>query len=252
MTIVTSSQERSLPTLTRIHKARSTAEWLKYVASALIVGGGTVALTLLLAGTIIQMQVYVVLYILYGLLLVEDQFLIWRTHYNVGRNIPPLWTIVVPGAFIVFFAITGPMHVTWPVKPYTNVWWQVFAVALGVSTLGVVKRRTAEIRMEELDEMEQQHREVMKMTKYVQVLTTVDSAEMAEQLARTIISARLATCAQIVGPIRSVCRRQDKVEDAQEWQLLVRTMNGRLPELERHIKANHSYDTPEIIATEIP
>jgi len=37
------------------------------------------------------------------------------------------------------------------------------------------------------------------MTEYMQVLTTVDSAEEAERLARSITTARLAACVQIVG-----------------------------------------------------
>ena len=61
------------------------------------------------------------------------------------------------------------------------------------------------------------------MADYAQVLTTVDSAEEAERLARSITTARLAACVQIIGPIRSVYWWRDKVEDAQEWQLLIKT-----------------------------
>ena len=89
------------------------------------------------------------------------------------------------------------------------------------------------------------------ITEYTQVLTTVDSAEAAERLGRSITGARLAACVQIVGPIRSLYWWQGKVEDAQEWQLLIKTTAESLPELEQHIKANHSYDEPEIIATPI-
>ncbi len=80
------------------------------------------------------------------------------------------------------------------------------------------------------------------MTDYVQVLTTVDSAEDAERLGRGIVGTRLAACVQIVGPIQSLYWWQNKVEDAQEWQLLVKTATARLPELEQHIKTNHTYD----------
>ncbi len=90
------------------------------------------------------------------------------------------------------------------------------------------------------------------MADYAQVLTTVDSAEEAERLARSITTARLAACVQITGPIRSVYWWRDKVEDAQEWQLLIKTTTEVLSDLEQHIKANHSYETPEIIATSIP
>jgi len=90
------------------------------------------------------------------------------------------------------------------------------------------------------------------MTGYMQVLTTVDSAEAAERLGRSVVGARLAACAQIVGPIRSLYWWQGKVDDAQEWQILMKTTSEQLPALEGHIKANHSYDTPEIISTPIP
>jgi len=89
------------------------------------------------------------------------------------------------------------------------------------------------------------------MAEYVQVLTTVDSEEAGVTLARGIVEARLAACVQIVGPVRSLFWWEGKVDDAREWQLLMKTTRERLPELQRHIKANHSYDTPEIIETEI-
>ncbi|MBV9856098.1 MAG: divalent-cation tolerance protein CutA [Streptosporangiaceae bacterium] len=89
------------------------------------------------------------------------------------------------------------------------------------------------------------------MTEYVQVETTTDSSEEADRLAHSITDAHLAACVQIVGPIRSVYWWQGKQEVAQEWQLLIKTTTDRLSDLEQHIKANHSYETPEIIATPI-
>ena len=64
------------------------------------------------------------------------------------------------------------------------------------------------------------------MADYAQVLTTVDSAEEAERLGRSITGARLAACVQIVGPIRSLYWWQDKLDDAQEWLLLIKTTIG--------------------------
>ncbi|MFG1880253.1 divalent-cation tolerance protein CutA [Sphaerisporangium sp. NPDC049003] len=77
------------------------------------------------------------------------------------------------------------------------------------------------------------------------------STEEAVKLARSIAGERLAACAQMVGPIRSVYWWQGEIKDAQEWQLLIKTTAALFPALEAHIKANHSYDTPEIIATPI-
>ena len=89
------------------------------------------------------------------------------------------------------------------------------------------------------------------MADFMQVVTTVDSEEAAEQLARGITGARLAACVQIVGPFKSLYWWQGELEDAREWQLVIKTTSARLPALEAHIKANHSYETPEITASEI-
>jgi len=89
------------------------------------------------------------------------------------------------------------------------------------------------------------------MTDYVQALTTVDSADASEQLARSITSARLAACVQIVGPIKSIYWWEGELDEAEEWQLLIKTTTERLSELVAHIKEHHSYDIPEIIVTPI-
>lgn len=90
------------------------------------------------------------------------------------------------------------------------------------------------------------------MDNFMQVVTTVDSDEAAEELARSIIAARLAACVQIIGPIKSLYWWQGELEEAREWQLVIKTTSERLSALEAHIKSNHSYETPEITATEIP
>ncbi|MFD8792713.1 divalent-cation tolerance protein CutA [Streptomyces vinaceus] len=83
------------------------------------------------------------------------------------------------------------------------------------------------------------------------VLTTVDSAEGAEALARTAVEARLAACAQINGPVTSVYRWQGALETAQEWQVLFKTTEAAYPALEARLSAGHPYDTPEVIATPV-
>jgi periplasmic divalent cation tolerance protein len=90
------------------------------------------------------------------------------------------------------------------------------------------------------------------MADFMQVVTTVDSEEESEQLARGITGARLAACVQIVGPIKSLYWWQGDLEEAREWQLVIKTTSECLPALEAYIKSNHSYETPEITSTEIP
>ncbi|SDC52180.1 divalent-cation tolerance protein CutA [Actinokineospora iranica] len=88
-------------------------------------------------------------------------------------------------------------------------------------------------------------------TDFYQVVTTTDSAADADALASAIVDSRLGACAHIVGPITSVYRWDGKVVRDQEWRLVVKTAADRLDALIAHIKANHSYDVPMVIATEI-
>ncbi|MFD7338695.1 divalent-cation tolerance protein CutA [Streptomyces violascens] len=81
--------------------------------------------------------------------------------------------------------------------------------------------------------------------------TTTDSADKAAALARGAVEARLAACAQIVGPVTSVYHWAGGIETTQEWQVLFKTTAARYPELERHLLAAHDYETPEIIATPV-
>ncbi|SCK52398.1 divalent-cation tolerance protein CutA [Streptomyces sp. WMMB 322] len=91
----------------------------------------------------------------------------------------------------------------------------------------------------------------MAEAEFLAVLTTTDSEESAQALAASVVAERLAACAQIDGPIKSVYRWQGKTETDAEWRVLLKTTAVRYGELEAHIKSLHSYDTPEIIATPI-
>ncbi|MFE0189527.1 divalent-cation tolerance protein CutA [Streptomyces sp. NPDC059008] len=88
-------------------------------------------------------------------------------------------------------------------------------------------------------------------TGFLTVMTTTDSEEKAERLARGAIAARLAACAQISAPVTSVFRWDGAVETSREWQVLFKTAQARYAELERYLLQAHDYDTPEIIATPI-
>ncbi|MEV5592359.1 divalent-cation tolerance protein CutA [Streptomyces sp. NPDC052496] len=82
-------------------------------------------------------------------------------------------------------------------------------------------------------------------------MTTTDSAEKAEALARGAVEARVAACAQISAPVTSVYRWEQAIETAQEWQVLFKTAAARYEALEAYLLDAHDYDTPEIIATPV-
>jgi periplasmic divalent cation tolerance protein len=88
------------------------------------------------------------------------------------------------------------------------------------------------------------------MADYVQVVTTTDSEDAAAVLASGIVAARVGACVQVV-PIRSFYRWDNAVQDDREWQLQIKTTASRLDALVDHIKAHHTYDVPEILATPV-
>jgi len=86
---------------------------------------------------------------------------------------------------------------------------------------------------------------------FVQVTTTTDSRQEAAAIARSAVEERLAACAQLVGPIASTYWWEDEIESAEEWMVLFKTTADRFEELAGLIAEQHSYDTPEIIATPV-
>lgn len=89
------------------------------------------------------------------------------------------------------------------------------------------------------------------MTQYIEVKTTVDSAEEAEKIANSLISRKLAGCIQIIGPVKSVYTWQGKTETATEWVCVAKTRTNLFSAIEGLIKEIHPYDLPEVIATPI-
>ncbi|MFE9135660.1 divalent cation tolerance protein CutA [Streptomyces sp. NPDC007355] len=85
----------------------------------------------------------------------------------------------------------------------------------------------------------------------VTVTTTTDARAKADALARGAVEARLAACAQIVGPVTSVYHWRGAIETAEEWQVVLKTTEARYPALEAHLLAVHDYGTPEILATRV-
>lgn len=81
---------------------------------------------------------------------------------------------------------------------------------------------------------------------YLLVLTTVGTRQFATDLAQSIVGARLAACVQMQA-VQSVYRWKGEVSNEPEWLLAIKTTEGRYAELERHIRAHHSYETPEIV-----
>jgi periplasmic divalent cation tolerance protein len=82
----------------------------------------------------------------------------------------------------------------------------------------------------------------------LQVSTTTDSRDGALDLAGSAVEARLAAGAQVYGPVTSVFWHADKFGTGEEWQVVLKTVRERYPDLEAHLLARHPWDNPEVTA----
>jgi periplasmic divalent cation tolerance protein len=83
------------------------------------------------------------------------------------------------------------------------------------------------------------------------VFLTAASGEEATRLADLLVGAHLAACVQILPEMESVYRWQGQIERQSEILLIAKTTRGKFTELEREVRALHSYETPEIVAVPI-
>lgn len=82
-------------------------------------------------------------------------------------------------------------------------------------------------------------------------LTTCNSDEEAERLARGLVERRLAACVNVVPGVRSFYRWKGKVEVDEERLLVVKTTADGVDALRSALLEMHSYETPEFVALEI-
>jgi periplasmic divalent cation tolerance protein len=86
---------------------------------------------------------------------------------------------------------------------------------------------------------------------FVQVTTTADTRDAAVTLMRSVIQARLAAGAQVIGPVTSAFWHQGKYGEAEEWLAVFKTTADRYPELEKHLIENHPWQNPEVTAVRL-
>ncbi|HZE26184.1 MAG TPA: divalent-cation tolerance protein CutA [Terriglobales bacterium] len=83
------------------------------------------------------------------------------------------------------------------------------------------------------------------------VLTTTASQEEARMIARGLVEGRLAACVNIVAKIESVYRWEGKVEEAEEYLLIIKTTEAASARVQGAIQEMHSYDLPECIVVPV-
>jgi len=80
---------------------------------------------------------------------------------------------------------------------------------------------------------------------------TAATAEEASRIAELLVNKKLAACVQILPDMQSIYIWKGEVQQEKEVLLIAKTTRANFAELEREVRAVHSYETPEIIALPI-
>lgn len=89
------------------------------------------------------------------------------------------------------------------------------------------------------------------MTEYNIVLCTVNTRDLANNIAKSLISEKLAACVNVSDNITSIYSWDDKIVEDSEILLIIKSKKNLFPKVEAKIKQLHTYDVPEIISIDI-
>lgn len=85
---------------------------------------------------------------------------------------------------------------------------------------------------------------------YIQIFTTTEKREDAENIAKILLEKRLTSCVQI-SEINSFYWWEGKIVNSKEFLCIIKGKKEMYDEIEREIKKIHRYEVPEIISVEI-
>jgi len=89
------------------------------------------------------------------------------------------------------------------------------------------------------------------MSDYLVVIMTTSTKSEATKIVQCLLEARLIACANILGPISSHFWWKDKINEATEFLVLMKSSKRLFDKLLERVKAIHSYEVPEILALPI-
>ncbi len=90
----------------------------------------------------------------------------------------------------------------------------------------------------------------IESTGYGVVMVTAPSKEVAEAIASALVELKLAACVSLF-PVTSIYTWQGKIEQDDEWQLLIKSDLSKFSVLAAKVQEIHPYEVPEIIALPI-
>ncbi|MFN0106084.1 MAG: divalent-cation tolerance protein CutA [Bryobacteraceae bacterium] len=83
------------------------------------------------------------------------------------------------------------------------------------------------------------------------ILSTCETREDALRIADHLVAGRFAACVNILPGVTSVYPWKDKIEEASEVLLLIKTAAEKVDETREELKRVHPYDIPEVVTVDV-
>lgn len=80
---------------------------------------------------------------------------------------------------------------------------------------------------------------------------TTPSDATAKSIARALIDRKLAACVNIIPRITSIYEWEGKVNEDEEYLLMIKTTTDRVNDLAKFVRENHPYSVAEVISVKI-
>ena len=81
-----------------------------------------------------------------------------------------------------------------------------------------------------------------------EVIITADDEAWLLSYTRSLVDDRLAACGQLIGPIRSIYRWDNGVQEDTEVRVALHTRKSLVPAIIERTRAEHSYEVPCVLA----
>ncbi|MCX7880027.1 MAG: divalent-cation tolerance protein CutA [Ignavibacteria bacterium] len=86
---------------------------------------------------------------------------------------------------------------------------------------------------------------------YIVVFSTVENYLNGYQIAKVLVTERLAACCTILQNAISIYEWEGKIDERKEFVLMIKTTQNKFEELKHRIKELHTDKVPEILAIPI-
>ena len=97
----------------------------------------------------------------------------------------------------------------------------------------------------------EQQAEKETITDGIIVLVTAANPQQAQDIGRHLLSERLAACVNMINGMTSLFWWDNKIDEAQETLLVIKSLSRLFPQIIEAVRARHSYSIPEILALPI-